>query len=211
VNAEPWPPGGRRLLPALVGAIVLNLVLLIAVTVLSRNQPVERSEEFSTPIHLIRMATPKTEDQPRREPPKPPEPKPPPLFEPELFRPIPGLVEPPDVGVAVDLDRLDLPTDERFVFRMDEVDQPAQPVFRKEPVYPERALRLLIEGRVKVQFLVASDGRARDIEILSASPKGTFEESVLQAVASWRFKPGFVDGHPVDSWWSTEITFKVER
>ena len=91
-----------------------------------------------------------------------------------------------------------------------EVDQMPMAVFKMKPIYPYRARRLNITGKVDVKFLVDENGYVSNIKILKSTPPGIFGESVLKALASWRFSPGEVRGHAVSTWVITTIQFDME-
>jgi len=94
-------------------------------------------------------------------------------------------------------------------FGMGEVDQLPRLIRRVEPMYPYSARMRGIAGKVIVKFLVDSKGQVRKPVILKAFPKGVFEETVLQAVQKWKFKPGYWQGHPVATWVVLPIQFKL--
>ncbi len=94
-------------------------------------------------------------------------------------------------------------------FGLGEVDQVPQLIKRVEPFYPYSARIRGITGKVVVKFLVDSKGYVRKPVILKATPKGIFEEPVLQAVRRWRFRPGYWHGHPVATWVVLPIRFKL--
>lgn len=67
-----------------------------------------------------------------------------------------------------------------------------------EPRYPRsRAVRKM-RGWVEVQFTVKPDGKTNDVRIVDSSPPEVFDESALDAVGKWRFKPHQVNGEPVE-------------
>ena len=206
----PTRPWLSRLLPAFLGAVLLNVALLILLTQLSRERPVKEDFSEIVPVHLVQIDPPEPPEESRPEPPKPPKPKPQPRFVPDLLPPSLSRIKAPALGVVVDPSRFDPSLDDQFVFEATDVDQPAQPIARPKPMYPERARRLGIEGVVTIRFLVVGDGTVQQVEILSAKPSGVFEETVLKTVPSWRFRPGSIDGKPVSSWWSTDIEFKLD-
>jgi protein TonB len=62
------------------------------------------------------------------------------------------------------------------------------PVYKPDPVYPDKLKSSKVEGAVKVYFIVAANGVVKTAEIFEASHT-EFAESALQTVSSWRFEP----------------------
>jgi protein TonB len=65
------------------------------------------------------------------------------------------------------------------------------------PDYPVDADRQRLSGKVHVQLRLEADGRISDIEIVSATPPGVFEDSALKALRTARFAPAQKNGRPV--------------
>jgi len=55
------------------------------------------------------------------------------------------------------------------------------------PVYPEAARRLLLEGTVKVQVVVASDGHIREVKVIGGHP--LLVDAVQEALKNWKYEP----------------------
>lgn len=72
------------------------------------------------------------------------------------------------------------------------------PVFRVKPSYPRRALRMNIEGWVKLEFTITKDGSVKEIKIVAATPPKVFEKSAIKALKQWRFQPAEVNGEAVE-------------
>ena len=94
-------------------------------------------------------------------------------------------------------------------FELGELDTPPIPVHRARPIYPFKARRKGITGKVTVRFLVTSTGMVDKISIVEARPEKTFDQSVRDCIAKWRFKPGIFEGNPVATWVVLPISFKL--
>lgn len=96
------------------------------------------------------------------------------------------------------------------IMNENEVDILPVPGFKKNPRYPYRARRMNIAGEVQIKFLVDKQGNISNIEIIKATPSGIFEESVIEAVSSWKYSPGELLGRKVATVVTTTIVFKLE-
>lgn len=96
------------------------------------------------------------------------------------------------------------------VFSAGDLDQPLIALTRMPPLYPLRAKQNHVQGWVKVRFMVTVQGTVERVAVVEAQPPGFFEQSVTRCVAGWRFKPGTVEGFPVNTWAETTVTFELK-
>jgi TonB family protein len=64
------------------------------------------------------------------------------------------------------------------------------------PVYPPLATATSIEGAVRIDFVVTTDGTTKDLVVLSGHP--LLVQSAIDALRSWRFKPTMLGDTPVE-------------
>lgn len=91
------------------------------------------------------------------------------------------------------------------------VDEETIPIFRVPPLYPHRAAKRGLEGWVKVEFTITTQGRVKNAHVLEASPKGIFEHAALRAIARWKFKPKIVNKLAVERLGEQVFTFSLEE
>jgi len=90
-----------------------------------------------------------------------------------------------------------------------QVERPPRLLRRVDPDYPQAARRQGVSGKVVVRFLVGSDGRVRDIEVVEAEPSGYFEQAAVNAVSRWEFSPGMLRGRAVAVWMLVPVSFSL--
>jgi len=64
-----------------------------------------------------------------------------------------------------------------------------RPIERKEPSYDREAIVSKQRGWVVVEYDIDADGRTSNIRVRGSSPKGLFDDGVLEMVRSYHFAP----------------------
>ena len=81
---------------------------------------------------------------------------------------------------------------------------------RVMPVYPQIATRGRIEGWVILECIIDKSGHIREARAVRSS-FAPFEQSAVDAVQQWVFKPGTLHGEPVDVIFNLTVTFTIQR
>lgn len=79
-----------------------------------------------------------------------------------------------------------------------------------QPPYPSQLLRIGTEGKAVVRVLVGTDGRVRQVAVISADDPLFAEATERHALRRWRFKPATRDGVPVESWKQLTVRFEIK-
>jgi len=99
---------------------------------------------------------------------------------------------------------------EMKVYEQYEVEEPPVLIKKVDPVYPEIARQLKIEGMVVVRMIVGPDGKVKHAEIIK-SVHEILNEPVLEAVRQWIFRPGKQMGQPVSVRIVQPYRFRLEK
>lgn len=89
-----------------------------------------------------------------------------------------------------------------------EVEKEPTVISKKDPVYPELALRAGIEGKVWVKVWVDTEGKARSVIVLK-SDNDVFNQSAVEAAKQFVFTPAYLRGRPVSVWVSIPFKFRL--
>jgi TonB family protein len=74
--------------------------------------------------------------------------------------------------------------------------QPAVPVDRQPPAYPDSAGNA--EGTVRLSFKIDADGHVHGASVIDSNPKGVFDSAALAAVGNWIYRPRTVNGKAME-------------
>jgi periplasmic protein TonB len=82
-------------------------------------------------------------------------------------------------------------------------------IFQPLPAYTEEARKARAEGIVMIQAVIRSNGTVDSFKVIRGLGYG-LDESAIQTIASkWRFKPGTLNGVPVDVQANIEVSFRL--
>jgi protein TonB len=77
-----------------------------------------------------------------------------------------------------------------------------------EPQYPEVARKARISGIVILECTINKAGDVTDVHVLKPLPFG-LDQAASDAVRKWKFKPGTLNGQPVDVLFNLTVQFKL--
>ncbi len=80
-------------------------------------------------------------------------------------------------------------------------------ISRVEPQYPPLARQMRIQGVVELLAVVGTDGRIRELRLLSGSP--LLAPAAMDAVKHWIYRPTYLNGDPVEVMAPITVNFKL--
>jgi len=87
--------------------------------------------------------------------------------------------------------------------------RPPVAIVQPLPAYTEEARKARAEGVVLLQAVVRKDGSVDSFKVIRGLGFG-LEESAIGTIASkWRFRPGTLNGAPVDVQCNIEVSFRL--
>jgi periplasmic protein TonB len=78
---------------------------------------------------------------------------------------------------------------------------------RVQPIYPEQARQMRLEGKVELQANIAKSGSINGIKQLSGDP--ILGRAATDAVRQWKYKPYFLNGEPIEIQTQITVIFKL--
>lgn len=119
-------------------------------------------------------------------PPPPPPPPPPPAAPPPAPPPATATTQQIRVGGTV---------------------QAANLIRKVAPVYPALAKQARIQGTVRFQVIIGTDGLVRNVQLISGHP--LLVEAAKNAIQQWAYRPTLVEGEPVEVITTVDVNFAL--
>lgn len=77
------------------------------------------------------------------------------------------------------------------------------------PVYPALARAARADGEVRLEAVIATDGRVKDARVVQSDPM--FDEAALHAVRQWRYTVPMLNGQPIEVIMTVTVRFSLNR
>jgi TonB family protein len=88
---------------------------------------------------------------------------------------------------------------------------PPVPLFQPLPPYTDKAREAGVEGSISLQCIVRKDGTVDSFKVIRGLGFGLDESAIDTIATKWRFKPGALNGVPVDTQANIEVTFRLPK
>ena len=202
-----------RVFLALIGAVVVSGLLFLLMHGLIDTDVDERVEPQKRVVvpFLREVRDERVEPRPRVIP-EPPDEREPPPTDPVESKPIDHTLttlEPKDLPTVDGIDGgLAFGGPRRAASGSGDGDAVA--IVRVEPQWPREALIQGIEGWVRVEFTIRTDGSVANPRVIESEPGRLFNQSAIRAIQRWRFRPRMVDGRPVERTATQVIEFRLD-
>ena len=82
-------------------------------------------------------------------------------------------------------------------------------ISKVQPVYPTEAKEARIQGVVILETLIGKDGRVMSVRVVSGHP--LLQQSAVDAVSQWLYKPTLLNGQPVEVITTTTVNFSFQQ
>jgi len=85
----------------------------------------------------------------------------------------------------------------------------AKLIYSPHPAYPQIAISTRSQGTVRLEAIIAADGRIRNLRVLSGPP--LLVRAALDAVQQWKYQPTLLNGAPVEVVTEIEVNFTLSH
>ncbi len=83
------------------------------------------------------------------------------------------------------------------------------PLQKTTPSYTDAAIKAKVQGVIILQAIIRRNGRVDNFKVLRGLGYGLEEKAIQEIATNWRFRPGTLNGKPVDVLATIEVQFNL--
>lgn len=213
-----------RFLVSCLCAPIITFVLLLFMAGLINHETRQHQQKQDNPsFDLVVRAQDESFESRKRNKPIPPKPEPEQAVESVTL--VQNHISNPDINMDLNIPSLDLSSNVSAMSitmpGIESMELPiagtsgsmmAMPLYRVQPRYPRKALRLSKQGYVVLSFDINEAGRVVNILVIEAQPRNLFEREATRALRKWKYKPMIVNGKAVSQFGQRiRLDFQLEN
>jgi len=92
-----------------------------------------------------------------------------------------------------------------------DVIKPPIAIYKPNPAYTAEALKKRVEGVVVLHAVIRANGEVDSLKVIKRLGFGLDESAIKTIATKWRFKPGTINGVPVDVRANFEVFFRLDK
>ncbi|HEY4089278.1 MAG TPA: energy transducer TonB, partial [Bryobacteraceae bacterium] len=85
----------------------------------------------------------------------------------------------------------------------------AKLIYAPHPTYPQIAISTRSQGTVRIEAIIAADGKVRNLRVLSGPP--LLVRAAMDAVQQWKYQPTLLNGTAVEVVTEIEVNFTLSH
>ncbi|HVV45012.1 MAG TPA: energy transducer TonB [Bryobacteraceae bacterium] len=85
----------------------------------------------------------------------------------------------------------------------------AKLIYSPHPAYPQIAISTRSQGTVRLEAIIAADGKIRNLRVLSGPP--LLVRAAVDAVQQWKYQPTLLNGVAVEVLTEIEVNFTLSH
>jgi TonB family protein len=86
----------------------------------------------------------------------------------------------------------------------------AKLIKRVQPVYPESARSVGVQGTVVLHAVIGMDGRPLSLRVMNSQVDPDLARSAVEAVSQWRYTPTLLNGEPIEVYTTITVNFTLQ-
>jgi TonB family protein len=120
---------------------------------------------------------------------------------------VPGVASDKALGGIITTTPVSMPISAPQVVKVSQGVSEGLLVKRVQPIYPEQARQMRVQGPVQLQATINKDGNISNVKVVSGNAQ--LARATVEAVKQWKYKPYYLNNEPVEIQTQIIVNFKL--